>query len=165
MFGVSTNRYWRRWKTRTLGFTTRQFALPVTGKWKPRGRTSPRSPLQIPTSLCASPPSRPWAPPARGALTGRWPPAAALATSDTNKPLRLAAIEALGAICPLDSVAILANLTDSQDEDIAETAGEGMSMLEEMLADGLDDEEIATAFADDEADDEESGSGNHESIH
>jgi hypothetical protein len=74
-------------------------------------------------------------------------------------------IEALGAICPLDSVAILANLTDSQDEDIAETAGEAMSMAEGMLADGLDDDEIATDFADDEDDDEESGSGNHESIH
>ena len=94
-----------------------------------------------------------------------WPHVAALATSDTNKPLRLAAIEALGAICPLDSVAILANLTDSEDEDIAETAGDAMSMAEGMLDDGLDDDEIATDFADDEDDDEESGSGNHESIH
>src|ERR1035441_6561557 len=89
-----------------------------------------------------------------------WPHVAALAASDTNKSLRLAAIEALGTICPLDSVAILAELTDSQDEDIAEAAGEAMSMAEGMSDDEFDDDEFADGFADDEDE-----SGNHESIH
>jgi len=93
-----------------------------------------------------------------------WPHVAALATSDTNKPLRLAAIEALGTICPLDSVALLANLADSEDEDIAETASEAMSMAEGMLTDGSDDNKFEDDLVDDE-DDEEPGSGNHESIH
>jgi len=61
-------------------------------------------------------------------VVAAWPHVAALATSDTSKPLRLAAIEALSTICPLDSVEILADLTDSEDEDIAETASEAMSM-------------------------------------
>src|ERR1017187_2815773 len=92
-----------------------------------------------------------------------WPHVAALATSDTNKPLRLAAIEALGTICPLDSVALLANLADSEDEDIAETASGAMSMAEGMLNDESDDNEFADDFVDDE-DDEELGSEGHESI-
>ena len=93
-----------------------------------------------------------------------WPHVAALATSDANKPLRLAALEALGTICPLLSVEILANLTDSEDEDIAETACEAMSMAAGMLDDELDDGEFDDDFDDDE-DDEESEGGNHESIH
>jgi hypothetical protein len=93
-----------------------------------------------------------------------WPHVAALATSDTNKPLRLAAIEALGTICPIDSVALLANLADSEDEDIAETASGAMSMAEGMLNDESDDNEFADDFVDDE-DDEEPGSEGHESIH
>ena len=93
-----------------------------------------------------------------------WPHVAALATSDTNKALRLAAIEAMGTICPLDSVEILANLADSEDEDIAETAGEAMSMAEGMLTDGFDHESDGDDFVDDD-DDGEPGSGNHESIH
>jgi hypothetical protein len=93
-----------------------------------------------------------------------WPHVAALATSDTNKPLRLAAIEALGTMRPLDSVEILANLADSEDEDIAETASEAMSMAEGMLTNGSDDNEFADDFVDDE-DDEEPESGNRESIH
>src|ERR1039457_6640857 len=93
-----------------------------------------------------------------------WPHVAALATSDTNEPLRLAAIEALGTICPLDSVAILANLTDSQDEDIAETAGEAMSMAEGTLTDESDDDDFVDEDDVDE-DDEGPRSGNHEPIH
>jgi hypothetical protein len=97
-----------------------------------------------------------------------WPHVAALATSaDANKPLRLAAIEALGTIRPLDSVEILANLADSEDEDVAETAGEAMSMAEGML-DDEDGDEFADDFVEDEDsedDDEESESGNHKSIH
>ena len=93
-----------------------------------------------------------------------WPHVAALATSDTNKPLRLAAIEALGTMRPLDSVEILANLADSEDEDIAETASGAMSMAEGMLTDESDDNESADDSVDDE-DDEEPGSEGHESIH
>ena len=94
-----------------------------------------------------------------------WPHVAALATSaDTNKPLRLAAIEALGTICPLDSVTILANLTDSEDEDIAEAAGEAMSMAESTLTDESDDDDFVDEDDEDE-DDEGPRSGNHESIH
>ena len=102
-----------------------------------------------------------------------WPHVAALATSDTNKPLRLAAIEALGTLCPLDSVEVLANLADSEDEDVAETASEAMSMAEGMLddedddefAEDEDDEDDDFADDEDEDDEEEPGSGNHESIH
>ena len=94
-----------------------------------------------------------------------WPHLAALATSDTNKPRRLAAIEALGTICPLESVEILANLTDSEDEDIAETAGEAMRTAEGMLGDESEADEEDDDFDDEEDDDEEPGSGSHESIH
>jgi HEAT repeat protein len=102
-----------------------------------------------------------------------WPHVAALARSDTNKPLRLAAIEALGTLCPLDSVEVLANLADSEDEDVAETASEAMTMAEGMsddedddeFAEDEDDEDDDFADDEDEDDDEEPGSGNHESIH
>ena len=72
--------------------------------------------------------------------------------------------EALGTICPLDSVTILANLTDSEDEDIAETAGEAMSMAEGTLTDESDDDDFVDEDDEDE-DDEGPRSGNHESIH
>jgi hypothetical protein len=106
-------------------------------------------------------------------MEAAWPHVAALADSaDTSKPLRLAAIEALGTISADDSMAILADLTDSDDEDIAETAGEAMSMAEGML-DDEDDDEFDDDFVDDDDDDdededdeeEESESGNHKSIH
>jgi hypothetical protein len=84
-------------------------------------------------------------------VAAAWPHVAALARSDTNKPLRLAAIEALGTICPLDSVEILANLADSEDPGIAEAAGEAMSMAEGML--------------DDDEDDDEFEGGNHKTVH
>ena len=69
---------------------------------------------------------------------------------------------------------VLANLADSEDPDIAEAAGEAMSMAEGML-DDEDDDEFADDeddedddFSDDEDDEddkEEPGSGNHKSIH
>ena len=98
-----------------------------------------------------------------------WPRVAALADSDTDKPLRLAAIEALSTICPLDSVDILANLADSEDPDIAEAACEAMSMAEGMLTDE-DDDEFADDFVDDEddefdEDDDEFEGGNHKTVH
>ena len=99
-----------------------------------------------------------------------WPHVAALADSDSNKPLRLAAIEALGTLCPVDSVEVLANLADSEDPDIAEAAGEAMSMAEGML-DDEDDGEFADDFVDDEDDefdddeDDEFEGGNHKTVH
>src|ERR1035441_252169 len=87
-------------------------------------------------------------------VAAAWPHVAALARADTNKPLRLAAIEALGTICPLDSVEILANLADSEDPGIAEAAGEAMSMAEGML-DDEDHDEFADDFIDDEDDEDE----------
>jgi HEAT repeat protein len=91
-----------------------------------------------------------------------WPHVVALATSaDTNKPLRLAAIEALGTIRPGDSMNILVDLTDSEDEDIAETACEAMSMAEGMSDDEFDEDKFED---DDEFDDDESESGT-ETIH
>jgi hypothetical protein len=93
-----------------------------------------------------------------------WPHVAALATSaDANKSLRLAAIEALGTIRPDESLEILADLTDSGDEDIAETACEAISMAE-----GMSDDESDGDFVDDEDeefDDDEDESGNHGSVH
>jgi HEAT repeat protein len=90
-----------------------------------------------------------------------WPHVAELATSaETDKPLRLAAIDALGTIRPDESMAILLDLSDSEDEDIAEAAGEAVSMAEGMSDDELDDDE----FEDDE-DDDESESGNHKPSH
>jgi hypothetical protein len=87
-----------------------------------------------------------------------WPHVAALATSaDTAKPLRLAAIEALATIRPRESMAILVDLADSEEEDIAETASEAMSMAEGMSGDKLDDDEFE--------EDDESESGNHKTIH
>ena len=89
-----------------------------------------------------------------------WPHVAALATSaDTDKPLRLAAIEALGAIRPQQSLEILGDLTRSEDEDITEAAGEAMSMAEGMPDGELDDDE------DEDEDEDESQSGNHQTIH
>ena len=91
-----------------------------------------------------------------------WPRVAALATSaKTNKPLRLAAIEALSTIRPHESMEILVDLSDSEDEDIAETAAEAMSMAEGMSDDELDDDE----FEEDDEDDDEFEDGNHETVH
>ena len=66
-----------------------------------------------------------------------WPHIAALVTSgDTDKPLLLAAIEAVGEIRPQEADEVLADLIDSDDEDIAEAACEALA-----LAGGLPDDE------------------------
>ena len=58
-----------------------------------------------------------------------WPHVAALVTSgDTDKPLRLAAIEAVASIRPQEAVDILHDLTDSDDEDIVDAVSEAMAM-------------------------------------
>jgi hypothetical protein len=65
---------------------------------------------------------------------------AVLNDPETPKPLRLAAIEAVGKIRPNEALEILAELADSRDEDIAEAAEEAMMMAQAMLG-GVDDED------------------------
>ena len=66
-----------------------------------------------------------------------WPHIAALVTSGgTDKPLLLAAIEAVASIRPREVAEILDDLTDSDDEVIVEAVSEAMTMAE-----GLADED------------------------
>jgi hypothetical protein len=58
-----------------------------------------------------------------------WPHIAALVTLDeTDKPLLLAAIDAVTSIRPQEALEILGDLTDSDDEDIVEAAYEALAM-------------------------------------
>ena len=85
-----------------------------------------------------------------------WPHVAALARSPkTDKPLLLAAIEALGSIRPEEAGGILIDLVDSDDEDIAEAANEAMAMAEGALSDGEDDEDDEEDEDLDDEDDED----------
>src|SRR6266508_370783 len=60
-----------------------------------------------------------------------WPHIAALVTSgETDKPLLLAAIEAVASIRPREAAEILDDLTDSDDEAIVEAVSEAMTMAE-----------------------------------
>ena len=69
-----------------------------------------------------------------------WPHVVALVTSgDVDKPLLLAAIEAVVGIRPQEAAAVLAALTDSDDEDIIEAVDEALSMAQG--ASELDDED------------------------
>jgi len=71
------------------------------------------------------------------AVNAAWPHIAALVTSGgTDKPLLLAAIEAVASIRPREAAEILDDLTDSDDEDIAEAVSEALTMAE-----GLADED------------------------
>ena len=93
------------------------------------------------------------------AVDAAWPHVAALLTSaGTSKDLLLAAIEASATIRPREAGALLVDLADSEDEDIAETADEAMSMAEGFSDDEFDDE-------DEDGEDDESGSGKRETIH
>ena len=66
-----------------------------------------------------------------------WPHIAPLITSgDIDKPLLLAAIEAVASIRPREAAEVLDDLTDSDDEDIVEAVSEAMAMAE-----GLADED------------------------
>jgi HEAT repeat protein len=66
-----------------------------------------------------------------------WPHIAALVRSkETDKPLLLAAIEAIGGIRPKEAAAFLDDLIDSDDEDIAGAVAEAIAMAE-----GLSDED------------------------
>jgi hypothetical protein len=75
-------------------------------------------------------------------LDAAWPYVVDLVTDeDTPKPLLLAAIEAVGNIRPIEAERVLADLADSEDEDIAETASEAMTMAEAALSGEEDDED------------------------
>lgn len=68
-------------------------------------------------------------------LDAAWPHIAALITADeTDKPLLLAAIDALGNIRPQEASEILDNLIDSHDEDITEA-------VYDAIAEGLSEDE------------------------
>ena len=83
-------------------------------------------------------------------IDGAWPHVLELVKdAHTPKPLLFAAIGALGSIRPAEAQPILADLADSDDEEIAEAATDSM-----MMANGASDEE------DDEDEDDEEGEGN-----
>ncbi len=67
----------------------------------------------------------------------------------TDKPLLLAAIDAVAGIRPQEAGMILVDLTDSDDEDIVEAAHEAINMAEAMAEDPwrdeFDDNEDGTA--------------------
>ena len=71
-----------------------------------------------------------------------WSHIAGLITAeDTDKYLLLAAIEAVISIRPQEAAAILIDLINSDDEDIAEAAYEAMAMAEAFFDDEDDDDE------------------------
>ena len=64
-------------------------------------------------------------------MDAAWQHVAALVTSkSTDKPLLLAAIDAVASIRPRVAAEILHDLTDSDDEDIVEAAHEATAMAE-----------------------------------
>ncbi|MDY6832211.1 MAG: hypothetical protein SWC96_10310 [Thermodesulfobacteriota bacterium] len=75
-------------------------------------------------------------------LDGAWPHVSKLIESKTtDKELLLAAIEAAVNIQPREAGMLLADLTDSEDQDIADTAYEAMIMAAGISEDGFDDDE------------------------
>ena len=83
-------------------------------------------------------------------LDAAWPHVAALVTSEeTDKPLLLAAIEAVASIRPHEAAQILDDLADSDDEDIVAAVHEAMAMAEGASGADEDDE-----FDDDDDDDD-----------
>jgi HEAT repeat protein len=72
-------------------------------------------------------------------IDASWRHISQLVTSNsTAKPLRLAAIEAAANIRPTEAGAILADLADDEDEEIAEAAYEAMTMADDL---DIDEEE------------------------
>lgn len=64
-----------------------------------------------------------------------------LRAPETDKPLLLAAIDAVASIRPQEAGVILVDLTDSDDEDIVEAAYEAMAMAEGPSGDEFDEED------------------------
>ena len=77
-----------------------------------------------------------------GVETAWWHVAALVTAKDTDKPLRIAAIEAVAGIRPKEAEELLIDLTDSHDEDIAEAASDAMVMAGVSFDDEYDDEGI-----------------------
>lgn len=72
-----------------------------------------------------------------------WAHITALVTSkETEKPLLLAAIDAVASIRPGEAGAILVDLTGSDDEEIVEAAHEAIAMAEGQSYDEYDDESV-----------------------
>ena len=75
-------------------------------------------------------------------IAAAWSHVAGLVTSrETDKPLLLAAIDAVASIRPQEAGVVLIDLTDSDDEDIVEAAFEAMAMAEVLSDDEYDDED------------------------
>ena len=66
--------------------------------------------------------------------------AALVASADTDKPLLLAAIDAVAGIRPQEAGVILVDLTDADDEEIVEAAYEAMAIAEGPADNEYDDE-------------------------
>jgi hypothetical protein len=76
-------------------------------------------------------------------IDAAWPHIETILRADSvDKPLLLAAIEAAVSVRPQAAVGLLTELTDSEDEDIADAAFEALAMAEAPLAfDDEDDED------------------------
>jgi HEAT repeat protein len=71
-----------------------------------------------------------------------WPHIEGLLTSEyTDKPLLLAAIDAVVGIRPQEAAQILLDLINSDDEDIVDAAYEAMAMVEALLDEDFDNED------------------------
>ncbi len=76
-----------------------------------------------------------------GEIDGTWPYVSALLIApDTDRELLLAAFEAAVSINPHEAKPLLAELTDSQDTDIAEAADSAMMMAATPFDDAFDDQ-------------------------
>jgi hypothetical protein len=93
-------------------------------------------------------------------LDAAWRDIVALAENEsTPKPLLLAAIGAVGSIRPREAEEALFELTDSDDEEIAEAAEEAVAMARSPSEDDSD------AFFDDDEEEEDEGDGSAGWIH
>jgi hypothetical protein len=90
-------------------------------------------------------------------LEAAWPHVAALVTSDrTDKPLLLAAIEAVAGIRPLEAPELLEDLMDAEDEDIVDAVYEAIAIADSLADDYYeDDDEDEDDEDEDEEDDED----------
>jgi len=74
-------------------------------------------------------------------MDAAWPHVAALVTSgETDKPLLLAAIDAVASIRPHEAPQILVDLADSDDEDIVAAVDEAMAMADGPAGEDADDD-------------------------
>lgn len=93
-------------------------------------------------------------------LEPAWPHVLKLVRNpSTPKPLLLAAIEAVGNIRPKEADEVLADLLDSDDEDIVDAANEAIMMADAMNEDVIDDLKSEEDDDADEEDDEEKEEG------